>query len=52
MGFRGRVGSKGKSGKGIHDNVDPEQLNDSEDRLFLDQGDSGDEGDDDGGDIG
>jgi len=33
--FRGGIVSEGKSGEGIRDDVDPEQLNGGENRLLL-----------------
>ena len=48
--YRGGVGSEGESSEGVHD-IDPEQLNGSENGFLLGRGDGGDKGDNDGSDV-
>lgn len=47
----GGIGSEGKSGEGVHDEVDPEKLNGGKNRLLIFRRDGGNVGDDDGGDV-
>ena len=49
--LRSGVGCEGESGEGVHDQVDPEQLDGGQDRLFLVGGNGGDKCKDDGGDV-
>lgn len=49
--MRRRIGSQGKGGKGIHDQVDPEQLHSRQDRIFVVVGHSGDKCEQDGCDV-
>jgi hypothetical protein len=46
----GRVGSKDNTSEGVHEEVDPEELNGGEDRLHLGVCDGADKGEDDGSD--
>lgn len=43
--------TQSQGGKSVHDQVDPEKLHSSEDRVFTITGNSGDESEDDCGDI-
>ena len=49
--YRGGVGSEGESSEGVHDDIDPEQLNGSENGFLLGRGDGRDKGNNDSGDV-